>query len=110
MKSFREGGVTYSQFMFLHQSATEQKERDDEFLAAVHGINLRDPASVTEQKPSPSSPKVVESPNNMMFADPSEYEHLSEEERDKLTKEMMKHWSPFVATSMKTPDIIYEDQ
>lgn len=55
-----------------------QKIKQEEFRiqAALQGVDL------SKDTQSPSS-------DNMMFKDPSEYDDLSEEERENLTQEMM---------------------
>ena len=50
----------------------ERKEEELKFLAAIHGIKVREKAKESA----------------FMFRDPKEYEHLSVKERKELTKKM----------------------
>jgi len=64
--------------------------REIQFQAGVHGAELK---NVPEKK---STKKQSEHPNVPLFGDPEEYSHLSAEDRQKKTDEMMarhKNWS-----------------
>jgi len=92
-KAYREGGVTYEQFLFLHKAADDQLYGRNRFMAAIHGIDIDTPAA---EKPVGGPPRVAtkRAGSKMLFGDPAEYTHLSEQERAELTQNMLKHWKP----------------
>jgi hypothetical protein len=98
VKSYREGGLTYPQFLFLHKAADEQAYNQNRFMAAIHGIDLD--ASAKDKGGSKTQPKTVSRPSTqssspMLFGDPAQYEKMSQQEREELTQKMLKHWQPF---------------
>jgi len=102
-KSFREGGLTYQQFLCLHAMADEAAYNQNQFLAAIHGIDIAAPATKhSSPRPgqAPHSQKKSTTNGPMLFGDPEQYSHLSDEERKALTQKMLKHWKPMGDTMM----------
>ncbi len=95
VKSYREGGLTYPQFLFLYKTADEQRYQQNKFLAAIHGIDLEESAAeVTSQhNTSPITTKKSQT-TPMLFGDPEQYSKLSEQERQTQTQKMLSHWKP----------------
>lgn len=88
MKSFREGGITIKQFNALFEQL--QKIEYDKFKiqAKMQGIEFKDDkngAGMTDVDPAVP-----------LFKDPSEYEGMTEEERESLTQKMMGKHKSFV--------------
>lgn len=67
------------QITLLHEHSTKRKNENFKFLAAIHGIDL-DKEKGTETTKSSS--------NTLEFKDPSEYEHMTDEEKEELTLRM----------------------
>lgn len=84
-----QGGVTKSQALFLFEEADKEKYQDFKFMAALHGVDLDKPSKGS----AVSTTSVTE--DEFAFKDPSEYEHMTDEERKKETEKMMKHWKMF---------------
>lgn len=62
----------------------EEEYRKMKFQAALQGVDL----DKESDKPSrTSNPK-----SQVLFGRPSDYEHMTEEEREEATKKMMSHW------------------
>lgn len=83
-----EGGLTLPQVRTLYTCAMKRKGDDYRFQALLHGVNLDDSSSS-----SSSSKKPQQQPQNQslpIFGDPEDYSHLSQEEKDKLTQNMMR--------------------
>jgi len=91
VKSYREGGLTYQQFLFLHKSADDHLYNQNRFMAGIHGIDLE--GTVSEVKTSAAGPKSSRK-DPVLFGDPADYAHLSEQERKDLTQKMLNHWKP----------------
>ena len=96
IKSFLQGGLTYNQIIGLYEYKLKEDEEHLRFQAAIHGAKLKETgrAFSSEDNLNATVP---------MFGDPKEYESLSQEEREEMTKKMMgKHklWagtaSPYV--------------
>ena len=102
--SFREGGITEKQFESLFYTCTLWKHRERQHHAALQGIDLPDLEEISKEEKTGTRtqpvrrdeiPSFVEDTKHSMFCDPSEYEHLSQEERQALTEKMMgnhKNW------------------
>lgn len=78
--------------MFLFDSADKERYEDHRFLAAIQGIDI------DEGKKETSTPQSVDTElkkEPFVFRDPKDYEHLSQEERDSMTQDMLKHWKKF---------------
>lgn len=82
---------------YLYGFSTEKELEDFKTLAAVHGINVDE-----ESKNQSQSVTNHKKDNKPIFGDPSEYEKLSQEERIKLTEQMMNRLQGFVADPIKT--------
>jgi hypothetical protein len=78
-KSFKDGGLTILQIHALFEDTQKRKLKDWRFQCRIHGINPdgKQPSAPTSQGDTP------------LFGDPSEYEHLSEEQKQALTEKMM---------------------
>lgn len=92
--SYREGGLTLQQAHILFRH-TMERESDREynrmkFMANIMGAGIDDKPKNKKQDLDEAE-KQQELP---VFRDPSEYDNMSEEERKKLTEQMMsKHKS-----------------
>ena len=92
MSSYKDGGLTYFQIEVLYDNAMKIKDRDYRIIGAFHGITFDDKKVV----PADQLPEGVSDPRKFVFGDPKSYENMGQEERDKLTQEMMgnhKQWS-----------------
>lgn len=87
-KSFCEGGITIKQFRALYEELQDIKYDEFKAQARMHGAEFKDDKKST-------STKHVD-PEVPLFGDPSEYDHMSEEERENLTKKMMGKHKTFV--------------
>lgn len=58
--------------------------------AALHGIKLDDKAVAKKEEES-----------RLLFKDPKEYDHLSDEEKEALTQEMMGHYKNLAGQMQK---------
>jgi hypothetical protein len=75
----------------MHQCA-QQKDAEYRIIGAFHGISLSDDKVV----PKDQLPEGVNDAKTFVFGDPGTYEKMSQDEREKLTQEMMgnhKQWS-----------------
>jgi len=86
-KHYYQGGLSYSQIQAMFEHCTKERYNDYRFFAGIQGIDLdkhtgkqSSQASLDEQQKKQSLP---------LFRDPSYYDDLSAEEREKLTQEMM---------------------
>lgn len=68
------------QITLLHEHSAKRKNEDYKFLAAINGIDL--------DKENKKEGTGTKSSNTLEFKDPSEYEHMSDEEKDELTLRM----------------------
>lgn len=92
MVGFKEGGLTYFQIETLFENAMRIKNQEYKIIGAFHGISFDDEKAVS----SAELPEGVSDPRKFVFGDPNSYEKLGQEEREKLTQEMMgnhKQWS-----------------
>lgn len=88
--SFKSGGLTYSQIETLFDIYSSQKSDEYEIIGAFHGISTKDSV------PKSQLPEGVNDAKKFVFGDPESYKNMSEDERQKLTEEMMgnhKEWS-----------------
>ena len=93
-KTGYEGGLSVIQVEVLYSKLMKRREAEMQFQAALNGIQLQ------ESKPNPDGSTVLSKNTNktipgFTFEHPTKYAQLSEEERQKKTKEMMerhKHW------------------
>ena len=92
-KTFLQGGVTRNQLMFLFDSADKERYEDHRFLAAIQGIDID--GDDKEKRGTPQSIDTELKKEPFVFRDPKDYEHLSEEERDSMTQNMLRHWKKF---------------
>ena len=99
IKTYREGGLTYQQFIFMHEMADEAEYDQNRFVAAIHGIDIEAEADNTSPLVS-DSPRKSSTPSSMLFRDPKEYSHLSDQERQELTEKMLGHWRPMGSNLM----------
>ena len=68
------------QITLLHEHSIKRQNDHYKFLAAMHGIDLDKEKEGTESLKMPK--------NDLTFKDPSEYEHMTDEEKDELTARM----------------------
>lgn len=69
------------QITILQEHSSKRKNDHYKFLAAIQGIDL--------DKESENKGTNKEKGNTLEFQDPSAYEHMTDEEKDVLTKKMM---------------------
>lgn len=78
-------------FLLNHYYTRDAEQ--SKFQAAIHGIDIGEEnktGSTKNHVPSKSNGKTL------VFGDPTDYAHMSESEREKLTSEMMakhRHWA-----------------
>jgi len=101
--SFKEGGLTFQQLQTLNKFAAEREIEHQKFQALIHGIDLDGEKNGTVNNNQDlhgaandgASTNAQQSPLPL-FQSPDKYENLSEEERERLTSEMMskhKQWA-----------------
>lgn len=81
--------------MAMHENCARKKDEEYRFLAAIHGVDLdKDQSQSEKQSPTGEQArdlsKVEEKQGLPIFRDPDEYDHMSQEERDAITKDMLK--------------------
>ena len=78
----------------MFRSAHKEKMQDWEFLAAVHGANIKGEgkSKKEKQKNDPNVRKITGDGKykNCVLGEPETYSHFSIEERREMTKQMMK--------------------
>lgn len=72
--------MTYDQIVGLYEYKLKEKEEDFRFQAAIHGAKLKGSSQAGASSEGGAVP---------MFGDPKEYESMSQEDREELTKKMM---------------------
>lgn len=88
-----EGGITLNQVEALYIHALRRKQEDYRFQAALHGAKFDDDQQQTSKKePKQSLP---------IFRDPEEYEHMSKEEKDKITQNMKQQHKAWAGKMLK---------
>lgn len=83
--SIFEGGLSKYQFIFLFNCYQQKENRSNEFIAALHGVDLRKAAGKANARASGDSP---DNPVPL-FGDPEDYADLSESEREEMTNTML---------------------
>jgi hypothetical protein len=89
---YKKGGLTYYQIECLFHNTMQQKDAEYRIIGAFHGISLSDDKVV----PKDQLPEGVSDAKTFVFGDPDSYKKMSQEEKEKLTQEMMgnhKQWS-----------------
>jgi len=71
----------------LYEYAQKSKLEEWKFQCRMHGIDPDKQEGHSTQSKATTS--FQESPEVPLFRDPSEYEHLSKEEKDRITHQMM---------------------
>ncbi len=91
-KSFRDGGLTFDQLIFLYQSHIKRENLKLKIQASIHGIQIDDEL-VDSNISSQQTTVAKKQESNFLFRDPKDYEKMDTEERERLTKKMMQHYS-----------------
>ena len=86
--SYRDGGLTMGQIITLHEHSAKRKNEYYKFLAAINGIDL-DKENGNGNGNGNGNNELNIPNNDMTFRDPSDYEHMSDQEKEELTKKMM---------------------
>ena len=89
---FKYGGLTFFQIETLFENAVKLKAQEYKIVGAFHGVSFDDKKAI----PSDQLPEGVSDARKFVFGDPNSYKNLGQEEREKLTQEMMgnhKQWS-----------------
>lgn len=92
-KSYLEGGPTYEQTKMLYDCFVERNNENLKFQALLHGYDLdsqESSGSTKKQSKTTNWDEVERKQSLPVFRDPSEYEEMSQEEKETLTKDMMK--------------------
>lgn len=79
--------------MCLFDKSLKKQNDEYRFLAAIHGIDLSSEGKAVNRAELPEG---VSNQKEFVFADPSTYEKMSEEEKQELTNKMMQNWSSFI--------------
>lgn len=61
------------------------------FQAQLHGAKIEEPVGMVKETTN----------DNMVFKDPSEYDHMSKEEKDALTDKMLSRWKSWSSNALK---------
>lgn len=89
--SFNKGGLTHGQFTSLFEHGIERENNKLRFAAAIQGIDLD--KEVEEQGEGKKSPRREGSQKGgnkeFLFKHPSEYENMTQEEREAETEKIM---------------------
>jgi hypothetical protein len=83
--------LTASQLLFLYDSYIKREKLRFQINASLHGIKLDD--DINSDSPPQQTKAAKISKDEFLFRDPVEYEKMSSEERERLTKKMMQHYS-----------------
>lgn len=75
--------------MYLFDHVRKKEIENLKFQSLANGVEFKDSRDQKTTK--------KQSSNELVFKDPKNYEHLSQEEKEKLTKEMMQRFSPLAA-------------
>jgi len=88
-----EGGPTFTQLYALYENIQKIKKKEMKFEASLHGVKLKFKESDENNTFKDKSGVSQKLP---LFGDPSQYEHMTQEERELETQRMMglhKDWS-----------------
>lgn len=91
--SFLDGGVTKSQLIELYSQLVKLQNQEVEFNAALHGADISG-----SKEPTAGESKTPQKQSLPVFGDPSEYENLSDAEKEQRTSEMMTSHKEWVKT------------
>ena len=83
-KSFLQGGLTSKQFVVLLKCAMKRENQQVAFYAKIHGAKLKGGKSVWQD----GDTRVVDT-REVYDGDPESVKHLSQEERERMTQELM---------------------
>jgi len=67
------------------------------FLAQIHGVEVNWNDRPVKQRKEPQAK--TREVNDLKFLSPGDYNHLSEEEKEELTRKMMGRWKMWAQTS-----------
>ena len=81
--SYIEGGLTIQQVQALYETYCKRIHEEREFLAAIHGIDTKGGDKKKD------ADQIEQKQGLPLFRDPSEYEGMTQEEKNKITQEMM---------------------
>jgi len=96
-KRYYEGGVHLFQLQLMYEFIIEDKNTDYKFQAAVHGIDLDKELKKSNRETTEEKLEKQQKQQDLpIFGDPDAYDNYSEEEKERITKEMMgkhKQWA-----------------
>jgi len=96
-KRYYQGGLHIFQVQLMFEHIMERKNNEYRFFAALQGIDLDKELKKKGQKTQSQDLDDQQSKQDLpLFRDPEEYDNMSQEERDRLTQEMMsqhKNWA-----------------
>lgn len=88
-KRFRDGGYTRGQLDVLYEHTIKRQNAAHRFDAALQGIDLND----KREAPKATTTTDEKGSEIPLFGDPeTDYNHLSDEEKEAQTKQMMRHF------------------
>lgn len=95
-KRYYQGGLHVFQVQLMFEHSMERKHNENRFLAGLQGIDLdKEMKKKGHRTQSESLDDQQQKQDLPLFKDPDEYDNMSQEERDKLTQQMMgkhKQW------------------
>ncbi len=100
--SYIEGGLTIQQVQALYETHCKRVYEERKFLAAINGVDVSGEGEKEGTKSSVNYDKIEKKQGMPLFRDPSEYEDMSQEEKDKLTNNMMSQHKQWVGNLSKT--------
>ena len=89
--------MTRDQLLFLFESGDKERYNDQKFAAAIRGVDLDSEAAKDAGQSSPSATSATsrEGSGVMAFGCPGDYDHMTQEEKEEKTRQMMQHWKGF---------------
>ncbi len=87
--------MTRDQLLFLFKEADDERYQQLKYQAGLQGIDLEGEAPVSKLRNVGNISSAPVGEKKFIFRDPSDYDGMSDEEKEKLTQEMMAHWRTF---------------
>ncbi len=96
-KHYYQGGVHIFQVQRMYEHTMDRKYSEHRFYAALQGVDLD---KELKKKGHKTQSEELEDQQNKqdlpLFRDPDEYDHLSDEEKEKITQDMKKQHKNWV--------------
>jgi hypothetical protein len=87
-KSYSEGGLTIQQMTVLYEDSQKRMLEKYKFYATLQGAEFADESSTEKVSEGSKILKPVHQ-SGTMFQSPSAYKHLSQKQKEELTRSMM---------------------